>query len=136
MIELGRGAAILARHPGRKQCGGEAKLTQQGGKGAVQFIAEAAAVQFHDFVQEALLVTRNGAFERDIEIFEGNGVEMGEMQRAQGFSCWRSGAGVVDAREVSRKIHPTYWMLSFFWRLCLAQRIWMLSALFEEPPCE
>ncbi len=123
MIELGGGAAVRARDPCRKQPDTESQLAQQTRKSAVQLVTEAAAAQFDDLVKEAFLITQNFATERDVEIFEGNGIQVSDVKASKRFRSRMGISGEADAGEVGGRIHPNYWMLSRFSRLCFAHKI-------------
>ena len=104
MIELGPVASIAARDSGGEQRYRETELPQQGGKGSVHFVAEAATPSVDDLVDEGSFVTDDFAFKPDVKVFERDSEHMGTMEAAESRDVGFGGTGVRNAREISGSI--------------------------------
>ncbi len=107
VIELRAEGAIVLRNASREQRNLKSERPQQRGEGSIEFVAETAAIFVYDFVQNASLVAEDFAVQMDVEIFEGNGEEVGTMEGAKkiyaGMDCF--GSRIADALEIGFNVH-------------------------------
>src|SRR5689334_12282562 len=83
MIKLGTEASIAASVTRCQQCHGEAESPQQGGKKAIQLIADAAAPPRDDLIKQCRFVEHDRTSEVNIEVFKWYRVEVRAVEGAQ-----------------------------------------------------
>jgi len=82
----------------------ESKSAEEGGKGAIQFVAESAAAEIDDLAHNCSFVDDDLAAKRDVEILEGDGEHIRAVKGAESFGCGFGRAGVRDAGEIGSEI--------------------------------
>ena len=105
MIEVRAEGAVRPRHAGREHGDLEAERAQQRREEPVELVAEAAAPPRHDLVEQGLVVEHDRLVGVDAEVLEGDRLEMGDLQGAQGLGRGSQRAAVADPVEVGLNVH-------------------------------
>jgi hypothetical protein len=105
VIEIRAEAAVRSRHAGREQGDLKPEGAQQGREQPVELVTEAAAPPRHHLVEQGFVVEDDRLAGVDAEVLEGNGLEVGYLQRPQGLGRGGQRATVADPVEIGSNVH-------------------------------
>jgi len=91
----------------------EAERCQQGGEGAVQFVAESAPPLVDDLVNDGVDIQRDQAAEVDVEVLERHRQQVIPLQRTKCRQIDRRCPAIADPSKVGGDLFVFHWTLPF-----------------------